>query len=73
MHPLVGIASWFSFLPAESRSTDLHFNNGSKLHHLQMNYATPPLPFLYHIIFKVGGESGGYGGEGRCRAQPIIP
>lgn len=58
MLPLVGTASWFSVLPAESRSTDLHYNNGSKLHHLPMNYAPPPphpLFFLYHIISKVGG------------------
>lgn len=53
MLPLVGTASWFSVLPAESRSTDLHYNTGSKLHHLPMNCAPPPPFFLYHIISEV--------------------
>lgn len=33
---------------------------------------SPPFPLPYHLQ-DVGGEGGGYGGEGRCRAQPIIP
>lgn len=55
MHPPVGIASWFAFLPAESRSTNPHYNNSSKLHSLQMNYASPPhFPLPYHL--QVRGE-----------------
>lgn len=71
VHPLVGNASWLSLLPMESGSTGLHYNNSSKLQHTQMNYV-PPLPYHIILILEVGGSSG-YGDEGRCRAQPIIP
>lgn len=69
MHPLVGSASWFSLLPTESPG--LRYNNSSKLQHTPMNYV-PPLPYHIILILEVGGGSG-YGDEGRCRAQPIIP
>lgn len=72
MHPLVGIASWFSLLPTESRRrTGLHYDNSSKSQHTPMNYV-PLLPYYIILILEVGGSSG-YGDEGRCRAQPIIP
>lgn len=53
MHPLVGVASWFSVLPMESRSTDLHYNNSSKLQHTQKNNV-PSLPSHIILILEVG-------------------
>ena len=67
---LVGIASWFSFLPTDS--TNLHCYSSGKLDCLQMNYAPPPFAFTISSSRR-GGEGGGYGGEWRCRAQTIIP
>lgn len=53
MHPSVGIASWFTLLPMERRSTGLHYNNSSKLKHTQMN-DVPPLPSRIILILEVG-------------------